>query len=273
MKKIGFSSDRYYELRHDLESDFHEDYDYSNAIAYGRTKSIEKAGPHVLEIIASNQQDDRESDDYQVQIEYLNKGRYSGLENNVRGKFMGCWYDCMPTAESHDICFENCVFDTEVDLAGLSNVAFHNCFFLDQVSIEEIKEGSLIDFQHCIFKYELFVLNCETERLNIDYCNVSSSLIIRGCIIEKETALRNLHVGMNCRIEDSEFRGHRTSLSEMEIKEGVVISECRFDATTSISLCKMNNLEVDKSWFDGLTMDSVFANTYLTYESLSEKDG
>ena len=85
MKKKEFSSDRYYELRRDLESDFHEDYDYSNAIAYGRTKSIEKADVHELEIIASNELDSREAEDYQVRIGYTNEGRYSGHENNARG--------------------------------------------------------------------------------------------------------------------------------------------------------------------------------------------
>ena len=85
MKKKEFSSDRYYELRHDLESDFHEDYDYSNAIAYGRTKSIVKADLHELEIIASNEHDSRGAEDYQVRIGYTNEGRYSGLENNARG--------------------------------------------------------------------------------------------------------------------------------------------------------------------------------------------
>ncbi len=85
MKKKEFSSDRYYELRRDFESEFHEDYDYSNAIAYGRTKSIEKAGPHELEIIASNEQDGSGAEDYQIIIRYSNEGRYSGLENNARG--------------------------------------------------------------------------------------------------------------------------------------------------------------------------------------------
>jgi len=87
MKEREFNSDRYFELRHDLVSvsEYHEDYDCSNAIAYGKTKSIRVSGPKKLEIIASAQRNNKEAEDYQVRIEYLNEGEYSGLENNTRG--------------------------------------------------------------------------------------------------------------------------------------------------------------------------------------------
>lgn len=84
MKEREFNSDRYFELRHDLVSEYHEDYDYSNAIAYGKTKSIRMSGPKKLEIIASDQRN-KEAEDYQVRIEYMSEGEYSGLENNTRG--------------------------------------------------------------------------------------------------------------------------------------------------------------------------------------------
>jgi hypothetical protein len=185
---------------------------------------------------------------------------------------MGCWYDKVPTTESHDVCFENCVFDSEVGIAGLSNVVFHNCFFLDQVSIETIKEGCLIDFEHCAFKSGLYISKCEAERLSVNYCNIALGAVIIGCRIEKETVISDLNIGLFCRIEDSEFGGRGAFLSDIETKDELAICGCRFDAAASISLCRLGKLEVERSRFDSLTMDSIFANTYWEYESLSNEE-
>jgi len=178
----------------------------------------------------------------------------------------------MPTIESRDICFENCVFDAEVEFDDISNVTFHNCFFLKQVSIETIKDGSLIDLQHCIFKSGLYISKCETERLSVDYCNMALSMNIIKCRIENEMAIRNLHIGLYCHIEDSEFGGHGVFLSDVEINDEMEICGCRFDAAASISLCRMERLEVDRTRFDSLHIESIFANAYLEYEELTNKD-
>jgi hypothetical protein len=85
MKERTITSDRYYELRHELAPDFHEDYDFSNAVAYGIIKSIRTSGPQEIELIVSNQQDCGESEDYQVRIGYSSGGKYSRLENHTRG--------------------------------------------------------------------------------------------------------------------------------------------------------------------------------------------
>ncbi len=178
----------------------------------------------------------------------------------------------MPKIESRDICFENCVFDAEMEIDGISNVAFHNCFFLKQVSIGAIKSGHQIDLQHCIFKSGLYISKCEIERLSVNYCNIALSMNITRCRIENKTAIRNLHVGLYCHIEDSEFGGHGVLLADMEIKDEMEICGCRFDTAANISLCRMGRLEVDRSRFDSLQMDSIFANAYLEYEKLSNKD-
>ena len=269
VKKRKFDSDRYFELRHEFEMDFHEDYDYSNAVAYGTTESIEKTDNRTIGISVNLcNQYDGELERYEVSIEYLENGRYGPLSNPSKTEFYGCWFDEDPITESDEVSFDNCVFDVDVNFTKLKNAYFRNCFFLKNIDLVDCRDCVQITLEHCIVKHSLSMDECKTDIINIIECNVLGIFIMKGFTVEKRTIVYGLNVGLVAYISESTFHGNEVSFKNMKTGYGLDINNCVFDVSTDMFMCETEEIIIRETVFKNLSLDEIYTRDYHHYEEL-----
>ncbi len=273
--KKSFTSDRYYELRHNLESEFHNDYAFSNAIAYGEIGSVKVLDNKTLEIETANYCDDGASVLYRVQIHYLNNGEHGPKHNNDNDEFHGYWFDKFPKNGQKYLTFDNCVFDIDLKIKDLNGVSFQNCFFLRDVAIES-KDSEIICFEQCYFDKNLNIHNLKTDSLFIRNCNIANSLSISNCTVNKWTSICHDYVKLGFHILESVFVGNECLFDNIKTGYGLEIYNCNFETTVEMSNCLIESLDVEESNFNNLNIDNVATKTYHTFEDLiadhSEED-
>jgi len=260
-----FSINRYYELRHELESDFHNDYLYANAVAYGEIDSIAKKEDRVLEVIAKHTAGTGTREQYDVLISYVDGG---DIVNSDNSSSIGCWFDEKPELNATDVSFDCCVFDTPLSLKGYKSIRFLNCFFLDSVSIEDCPECYAIRFEHCAFKRDLMMSKCSTDDLFIRNCNVFESVSIDDCVVGKWTSIHDVRIRLALHFWDSVFSGHEFLLNKVKNGYGMEVRGSVFEAPTRISLCSLEEIRVDECNFSQLTVRGIFTHRYMECEEL-----
>lgn len=272
MKEIEFDSDRYYVLRHDLETDSYDDYVHANAVAGGEIESVDVCDKGTIAIRTRTHGEQGGDKDCLVKIRYLDDGRWGPHSNDKGNRAVGCWFEKMPEVEQDDALFENCVFVSDIKLEGNNDVAFHNCFFLGSVNIEGCRNIYKIDLEHCIIKGDLTISNCETDVLSIWNCNVFRTVMIADCQVKKTVSMCDLYIKLGLHIRDSGFYGHESKLRGAKIGYGIEISDCDYDVMTGISLCKAEEVRIKDTVFRDLTMDCISTHSYFDYEHLIDND-
>lgn len=269
MKRIEISSDRYYELRHELEADYHEDFDYSNAVADGEIISMEVENERILTIMAKTINNHNVTEDYYVRIKYQ-KGKWGPKSNKEMTRAVGIWFEKKPETGFEDVSYENCVFDTEVKLNGCANVSFTNCFFLHSVEVNNSKGSYRIGFEHCIIKNNLIVSDSDTEELFIRNCNIFWSIDISNCKVKTWTSIFDLYVKQGLCICDSYFYGHEFMLNRIKTGYAIELLNSNFDVSANIGVCKTEGMRVKDTSFKDLYMHHLATNKRQEYEELNK---
>jgi len=266
-QKKTFTSDRYYELRHELESDFHEDYDYSNAVAYGEIESVKICDNKSLEIDTTDYYDGCKSVPYHVTIHYLDKGKYGPKHTKTNDEFYGHWFNEFPDGSQY-LSFDNCVFDVDVKIKDLKGISFQNCFFMKRVAIEG-KGCEIVFFKHCYFGKYLDIHDLETDDLFIQNCNINNTLIISNCKVRKRASTHHDFVKLGFHLLESVFLGNECLFDNIKTGYELEIYNCVFKAPIEMTNCLIEYLNVKGSNFDNLNIDNIATHTYHTFEELS----
>ncbi|WP_400205123.1 hypothetical protein [Methanomethylophilus alvi] len=264
-----FTSDRYFELRHKLECDFHEDYDYSNAVAHGEIQSVKDCGNHTLEIDTIGYYDDGESTPYRVTIQYIDDGEHGPKHSRNNDEFHGYWFDEFPVCEQDHLSFDNCVFNVDVQIKNSKGIIFQNCFFLHEVAIEEGR-SNIICFEQCHFSKSLDIFDVKTDNLFIRNCNIDYALTILNCKVEKWTSIYRNFIKLGFHVRDSVFLGDECLFDNIKTGYELEINKCTFETTTEMTNCLIESLDVEESNFNNLNVDNISTHTYFTLENLSQ---
>lgn len=257
MKEKEFTSDRYYELRHELEDDFHDEYEYSNIVEKYEIQSIECISNKTLRVSSVSP----EGEEYHITIKYLDEGKYE--PKSVNNVFIGCWFEELPDLKSN-CAFDCCVFCSEVNLKEKTTLKFINCFFLDRVLVEECNEGA-IDFEYCAFKQYLTIKKCKTDEFIVEICS-APRIFIEDCVVNKSTILDRLYTALD--IEDSSFYGREFSLNGLKSEGIIYICGCTFEPRTEISHLSIREMKIKNSTFEELCVYDITTDKYLNYEEL-----
>ena len=264
-----FTSDRYYELRHELESDYHEDYAYSDAVAYGEIESVKIQDSKSLEINTTDYYDDSKSVSYHVTIRYLDEGKRGPRHTKTNDEFHGYWFNEFPDG-SQRLSFDNCVFNVDVEIKDLKGISFQNCFFLKGVTIEG-KDCEIVCFEQCYFGKCLDIHDLETDDLFIRNCNINNTLTISNCKVRKWTSIYHDFVKLGFHLLESVFLGNECLFDNIKTGYELEIYNCTFEATIEMTNCLVETLNVEESNFDNLNIDNIATHTYYTFEDLSQK--
>ena len=264
MKRKSFSCNRFYNLRHELETDYHEDYEYANAVAYGEINSIEKTDNNVLKVLTKRFSGNGVLEQYEVSISYPD----GDIDSSDHSSFIGSWFDEMPESNPAEVSFDCCVFEAPISLKGYRSIRFQNCFFLDSVSIEDCPECRMISFEHCVFKDDLTISKCQSDNLFIRNCNNLQSLMMDDCVVGKWTSIHDVYVKMAFFIWNSVFSGHEYTFHRVKIGYGLEVLGCVFESPAEMSLCRLEEMRVRNCTFNQLNVHDIFTNRYLECEEL-----
>ena len=268
MKEKTFTSGRFYNLRHDAEGDGHEEYEYANAVVYGEIESLEKKDGNVLEVIAKNPRGTDDEESYDVSINYDGSGKYVYFTNPEHPEYLCCWFDKVPEGYNKGATFDSCVFERTVSLKGYKSVIFHNCFFLNPVSVEDSPDCDMISFEQCAFKGNVTISKCHPDRLFIRNCNVLENLVIDDCIVGKWTSIHDVQIKQVSLVWDSVFSGQEFMFRRIAIGNGLEFSGCVFESPAEISFCSLEELRVRGCSFNKLTVCGIYTHRHLECEEL-----
>ena len=267
-KEKMFTSDRYYQLRHVFEGELHEDYDYSNAIAYGEIHSVKVNERKRIKIETTGYYDNGDSIPYCVTLQYLDEGKYGPIYTENHDEFRGYWFKKVPNNNLDCITFDNCVFDVEVTIKDLKKISFQNCFFLKNLTIEG-KEYNIVNLDCCYFGNNLDIHDLETDCLFIRNCNVTQTVTISNCNVKKWTSIIHNFVKSGFHLLESNFLGNECLFDNIKTGYELEIYNCTFESTVEMTNCLVESLDVEESNFINLNVENIATSTYYTFEDLS----